>query len=40
MNRKPQGLSREDVELQAQETLHDGFIRVDRFHLRHRLHRG
>lgn len=40
MERKRDELNRDDVELEAQETLHDGFIRVDRFHLRHRLHRG
>ena len=33
-------LSRLDVELHARETLLDGFIKVDRFHLRHRLHAG
>ncbi len=33
-------LSRRDVELHMRETLLDGFTKVDRFHLRHRLHTG
>jgi ADP-ribose pyrophosphatase len=39
MTRK-RNLHRGDVELVARETLLDGFIRVDRFHVRHRLHQG
>jgi ADP-ribose pyrophosphatase len=39
MKRNPP-LDRKDVELHARETLLEGFTRVDRFHLRHRLHAG
>ncbi len=33
-------LDRNDVTLDARETLHDGFFRMDHFHFRHRLFEG
>ncbi len=33
-------MSRNDVELESSEILHDGFFRMDHFHLRHRLFAG